>query len=96
MSITQTIKGFPCVADFLATPIEPVKQATSYLIIEAVYGSEIVSYTVIMIVSNKYLIQLNYYQTKRPMPNGTDQSMNFLTFLCKLLLTCFSFNPEIP
>ena len=96
MSITQTIKRFPCVADFLATPIEPVKQATSYLIIEAVYGSEIVSYTVIMIVFNKYLIQLNYYQTKRPMPNGTDQSMNFLTFLCKLLLTCFSFNPEIP
>lgn len=25
-----------------------------------------------MIVSNKYLIQLSYYQTKRPMPNGTD------------------------
>ena len=47
-----------------------------------------------MIVSNKYLIQLSYYQTKRPMPNGTDQSMNFLTFLCKLLLTGFPLHSE--
>ena len=60
MSITQTIKRFPCVADFLATPIEPVKQATPYLIIEAVYGSEIVSYTVIMVVSYKYVILGSY------------------------------------
>ena len=89
------VKRIPCVTNFLTTSIEPIKQATSYSVMKAVYGSEIVSYAVIVIISNKYLIQLSYYQLKRPMPNGTNQTMDFLTFLCKLLLTCFPLDPVI-
>lgn len=96
IDLQHIIECLPCVAYFLATPIEPIKETFLNSVPIAVYGSEIVSYAVIVIVPNKYPIQLGYYQSQRPMSDGTDQPMDFLAFLCKLLLTCFPFNPEIP
>ena len=72
IDLQHIIECLPCIAYFLATPIEPIKKASLNSIPKAVYGSEIVSYAVIVIVPNKYLIQLAYYQSKRPISDGTD------------------------
>ena len=58
IDLQHIIECLPCVAYFLATPIEPIKETSLNSIPKAVYGSEIVSYNVIVIVPNKYLIQL--------------------------------------
>ena len=56
IDLQHIIECLPYVAYFLATPIEPIKETSLNSIPKAVYGSEFVSYTVIVIVPNKYPI----------------------------------------
>lgn len=66
IDLQHIIECLPCVAYFLATPIEPIKETSLNSIPKAVYGSEIVSYAVIVIVPNKYLIQSRFLTSQYP------------------------------
>lgn len=90
------MKRLPCIAFLLTSAVEPIKQASLYSVAEIIYSLGVVCYSVVMIVSNKHLVQFLDNLRQRQYPHLRYLPVNFPAFLCELLLVGSPLHPELP
>ncbi len=90
----QVIKSLPRITLPLTSSVQPFKQALCYSAPEAVQTFGVIRDSVVMVISNKYLIQLLYHGFHGLCSHSPYQLMDFFALLCKFLPAGFPLHPE--